>query len=140
MILVVDASVAIKWFLHFRPEEEDVPQALEILERLDTGDIEIIQPPHFVAEIGAVLAREKPDEALEDLADLQQLPFRTDAGPAIYATAADLAIRYRHHLFDTLYHAVALHTSDAVLITADQRYYNKIQTENCIQLLADFCF
>ncbi|MCP4695637.1 MAG: type II toxin-antitoxin system VapC family toxin [Gammaproteobacteria bacterium] len=61
MILVVDASVAIKWFLHFLPEEADTPQALKILEQVDAGRIELVQPPHFIAETGAVLARKKPD-------------------------------------------------------------------------------
>ena len=50
----------------------------------------------------------------------------------------DLAVRYQHHLFDTLYHAVALHTPGAVLVTADERYYNKTRLEGQIYLLADF--
>jgi predicted nucleic acid-binding protein len=52
----------------------------------------------------------------------------------------DLALRYRHHLFDTLYHAVALHTPGAVLVTADERYYNKTRLEGQISVLADFGF
>jgi predicted nucleic acid-binding protein len=41
-------------------------------------------------------------------------------------------------MFDTLYHAVALHTPDAVLVTADKRYYDKARSEGQIILLADF--
>lgn len=47
-------------------------------------------------------------------------------------------MRYQHHLFDTLYHAVALHTPNAVLITADARYHAKARLEGQISLLADF--
>ena len=65
---------------------------------------------------------------------LKHLTLRS---PETYATALDLAVRHRHHLFDTLYHAVALHTPGAVLVTADERYYNKARLEGQIALLAD---
>jgi len=41
-------------------------------------------------------------------------------------------------LFDTLYHAVALHELDALLVTADVRYYNKAGKAGRITLLEDF--
>ncbi|WP_409409595.1 hypothetical protein AAE485_04075 [Acidithiobacillus ferriphilus] len=43
-----------------------------------------------------------------------------------------------HHLFDTLYHALALLHPEAVLVTADRRYFVKAQREDCIILLEDF--
>jgi hypothetical protein len=36
--------------------------------------------------------------------------------------ASVILIETDHHLFDTLYHAVALEHGDAVLVTADDRY------------------
>jgi predicted nucleic acid-binding protein len=54
MILVVDASVAIKWFLHFRPDESHAEQALAILAHVDSGGIKMVQPPHFLAEVAAL--------------------------------------------------------------------------------------
>jgi predicted nucleic acid-binding protein len=84
------------------------------------------------------LARLKPTDAQDDLLDLLDISYRTLASPTIYLTALDLATRYQHHLFDTLYHAVALHTPGAVLVTADERYYNKARLEGQITLLADF--
>jgi hypothetical protein len=86
------------------------------------------------------LARLKPTDAQEDLLDLLEISYHTLASPAAYLTALDLAMRYQHHLFDTLYHAVALHTPGAVLITDDKRYYNKVRLEGQIILLADFEF
>ena len=56
---------------------------------------------------------------------------------AVYATACDLAIRLNHPLFDTLYHAVALHTPDATLVTADRRYFDKAQSIGQIVQLGD---
>ncbi|MGR8953241.1 MAG: type II toxin-antitoxin system VapC family toxin, partial [Gammaproteobacteria bacterium] len=105
MIIVVDASVALKWFFLSREDEADCDLALAILSGIDEGRIQMLQPPHFIAEVTAVLAREKPEEAQDDLFDLLNLESRFSVEPDIYATAMDLAIRCRHHLFDTLYHA-----------------------------------
>jgi predicted nucleic acid-binding protein len=138
MTLVVDASVAVKWFLKDQPDEQHADLALQILERSVLGHLPMVQPPHFAAEVAAVLARLKPTDAQDDLLDLLQISYRTLASPEAYLTALDLAMRHQHHLFDTLYHAVALHTPGAVLITADKRYYDKARTEGQIVLLADF--
>jgi len=135
--LVVDASVAVKWFLKDRPNEQHADLALQILERSVVGQLPLIQPPHFVAEVAAVLARLKPTDAQEDLLDLLDISYQTVTSPTIYLTAPDLAKRYQHHLFDTLYHAVALHTPGAVLVTADERYDNKVRLEGQITLLSD---
>lgn len=135
MIAVVDASVAVKWFLHFKPEEDHADLALKVLEQTVLGALELVQPPHFIAEVAAVLARLAPDLAPEDLRDLLDIERRTLDTPGMYATALDLATRYGQHLFDTLYHAVALHTPGAVLITADRRYYGKTSAEGRIALL-----
>lgn len=104
------------------------------------GLLTMVQPEHFMAEVAAVLARLKPADAPDDLMDFLDINYRTLSTPETYATALDLALRYQHHLFDTLYHAVALHTPGAVLVTADERYYNKARQEGQISLLADFRF
>jgi predicted nucleic acid-binding protein len=138
MILVVDASVAIKWFLAFKPDEDRADLALEILERAARGALALVQPPHFIAEVAAVLARLKPDEAHQDLQDLLDIEQRILDTPKVHATALELAIRHQHHLFDTLYHAVALHTPGATLVTADRRYRDKAGIEGRVTLLADW--
>jgi len=138
MIIVVDASVALKWFFQSREDEADCDLALAILSGIDEGCIQMLQPPHFIAEVTAVLAREKPEEAQDDLSDLLNLESRFSVEPDIYATAMELAILCRHHLFDTLYHAVALNTAGATLVTADRRYYEKASGFGRMTLLADF--
>lgn len=140
MIAVVDASVAVKWFLLGKADEPHTGLALRVLEQSVLGFLPMVQPGHFVAEVAAVLARLKPVQAQDDLIDLLEIRWRTLITLEIYATAMDLALRYQHHLFDTLYHAVALHTPGSVLITADERYYNKAQLEGQISLLSDFRF
>jgi hypothetical protein len=56
---------------------------------------------------------------------------------AVYRCAADLSIALKHHLFHTLYHAVALEEG-ATLVTADETYFNKARDVGAIRLLRDF--
>ena len=130
MRLVVDASVAVKWFFRDRTDESQVDEALKVLSGVATGAIELIQPPHFIAEVSAVLAREAPEYAQRDLRDLQDILFSIRDDAAVYARAMKLAIQLDHHLFDTLYHAVALETPGAVLVTADRRYLAKVKADD----------
>jgi len=51
--IVADASVALKWF--FQENEDHCDKAIALL-----MDYRLIQPPHFIAEIAAVLARKNP--------------------------------------------------------------------------------
>lgn len=53
--------------------------------------------------------------------------------------AAVVSRQLDHHLFDTLYHAVALSIPGAVLVTADHRYFARAQPLGQIAWLADFC-
>jgi predicted nucleic acid-binding protein len=63
---------------------------------------------------------------------------RTRAPTVAYTRAIALACQLDHHLFDTLYHAVALTIPGAVLVTADRRYFAKAQHLGQITWLADF--
>ena len=138
MRCVVDASVAVKWFFQDADDEDHVGPALNLLLACREGTVHLYQPVHFVAEVAAVLARKKPTEVQADMADLLDIERRTVESLDIYARAADLAHRYQHPLFDTLYHAVALHTLDSMLITADRRYHAKAESEGRIVLLEKF--
>ena len=132
---VVDASVAIKWF--FQTDEDHLELAIALLRANRDGEVVFFQPPHFIAEVAAVLAREEPNEAQEDLSDLLNFDLQWVENTRVYMTACDLAIRLNHHLFDTLYHAVALHAPDATLITADRRYFDKARPIGQILWLGD---
>ena len=140
MICVVDASVAVKWYAHadrfFR--EEHVESALAILRASIEGEIELFQPPHFLAEVAAVLTRLKPAGALEDIDDLATLDIRWAEPTVAYGRAIELARQLDHHLFDTLYHALAFADPGAMLVTADRRYFDKARHLGRIAWLADF--
>ena len=138
MIAVLDASVVVKWFVGDARDEPHTANAIAVLRGVDSGIVRMVQPPHFLAETAAVLARVQPATAEEDLLLLQSIAWDVAEWPWIYSTATELAIRLRHHLFDTLYHATAMHHDDAVLITSDEAYYDKARAEGRIVRLRDF--
>lgn len=137
MRLVVDASVALKWYLAHRAGERHVGEAVALGEVIDTAGTVLFAPPHWVIEVLSVLSRMEPqlvDIAIVQLGDMAPTII---SNPSILRRAADLSIRHNHHLFDTLYHAVALETG-ATLVTADDRYFAKASGEGHIVLLRDF--
>jgi predicted nucleic acid-binding protein len=140
MICVVDASVAVKWFSEgdWALREYDMEPAMEVLKASTRGTLDFYQPPHFLAEVAAVESRLKPDRAQQWIGDLAQLNITWASPTVVYGRAIELARQLDHHLFDTLYHAVALSIPGAVLVTADRRYYAKAQHLGQIAWLADF--
>ena len=124
MNLVVDASVVVKWALPDSEDEENKEEALAVLAAILSGEASVLQPPHWLAEVAAVLTRLRPDFAEDAIAllDLMELPIALDL--AVLQRASRLARDLNHHLFDTLYHAVALEYG-ATLVTADDRYARK---------------
>jgi predicted nucleic acid-binding protein len=135
MKVVVDASVVVKWILPDSEREAPTDEALALLRGVQAGNVEPIQPPHWLAEVAAVLARLRPEiaESTLDLLDALELPVAEDI--AIYRRATRLAAELSHHLFDTLYHAVALER-DVLLITADAHYHRKARHLGAIVGLA----
>jgi len=135
MILVVDASVIIKWLFNDPEREAGTEQATALMAAVVRGEHRVVQPQHWLIEVAAVMVRETPERAQEDLALLaaMALPVREDF--AVLMRDCALAVDLKHHLFDTLYHAVALE-SDARLITADDRYHRKVRALPAIQHLS----
>ena len=134
--LVLDASVTVKALLR-ESDEADRTRALELLEAVRDGEIFLVQPPHWLAEVAAVITRLRPEIAVEaiDLLDAMELESAADAG--IYKHASRMATQLDQHLFDTLYHAVAL-ANDALLVTADGRYLKKAGKMGNIVALEDW--
>lgn len=134
MRVVVDASVTVKWFFS---QEPDRLAALAVLDGVGAGRVEMYQPNHWLTEVLAVISRQRPDEAAEALAIMRETGFVPVDEDRVYLRACELAARLGHHLFDTLYHAVALER-DAVLITSDDRYFAAARKEGQFQQLNTF--
>lgn len=135
--MVVDASVIVKWLFPQREKERDADRALNLLDELKAGQVSLHQPIHWLAEVAAVLVRLSPSTAPVDVADLYDMNIPIESGPEIYLLACELAHGLNHHVFDTLYHAVALTLPDTRLVTADTRYYRKAQRHGSLQLLSE---
>lgn len=121
MKVVVDASVAVKWFVPDPETEHDVDRAKEILREIRGGDLLPVQPPHWIAEVMAVIARLCPEMSRQAVDLLVALELPVDGRLGTYRRAVEMATELEHHLFDTLYHAVALER-DFTLVTADGKY------------------
>ena len=138
MIVVLDASVVLKWLFEDPAREPDTENALALVESVVRGKLEVLQPVHWLAEVASVAARLAPQTAVRDAEMLAALEFPTTDDPSVIRRASSLAIETNHHLFDTLYHAVALEHEDALLVTADDRCYKKAESYGTIAALRDW--
>ena len=135
---VIDASVAVKWFIPDAAVEADVDRALQLLASAQRDEARFLQPPHWVSEVAAVLVRLAPRTVIPSVEALLALAFVNTANDVEhYQRAISLALKLDHHLFDTLYHAVALEEK-ATLITADRKYYDKARRVGSILMLEEF--
>jgi predicted nucleic acid-binding protein len=136
--VVLDASVIVKWIFADRAEESHSLQALQILQFVKESRVTVVQPPHWLAEVAAVFARLDPGRARQAVSLLHALEFPVVTGVEVYHKACDLSASLKQHLFDTLYHAVALTESSATLVTADEQYYRKAHRAGRIVRLREF--
>ncbi|RMG85820.1 MAG: PIN domain-containing protein [Candidatus Dadabacteria bacterium] len=136
--MVIDASVVVKWVFPTREGEEDVGAALDLLRDIRSGAVTVVQPPHWLAEAGAVIARLAPDIAPRALELLWAMELPVLDTLDLYRLAAELSGRLAHHLFDTLYHAAALLTPGAVCYTADRKYLGKARPLGAIEPVSSY--
>lgn len=137
MRLVLDASVCLKWFLWQHAPEADFEIALDLLQRIGNQRVNLVQPPVWHCEIAAVLARMLPNHACRFVDALQQVRATVDTSAQTLQRATQLSMDLNHHVFDTIYHAVAIENT-AILVTADRHYYRKAHALGHIALLRDW--
>jgi predicted nucleic acid-binding protein len=138
VIAVIDASVVIKWLLQDPEREAETDKATRLMERVTNGEQSALQPVHWIVEVGAVLARESPDTAAVDVAMLAALELSMTDEPQVLRRGVEVAMELEQHLFDTYYHAVALETSDCVLVTADERYLREARAKGRIMSFTEW--
>jgi len=136
--VVLDASVIVKWIFADRAEELHSLQALQILQFIKESRISVVQPSHWLAEVAAVTVRLDPQRARQIVSLLHALEFPVSVGIEIYQRACELSASLNQHLFDTLYHAVALSERGAILVTADEQYYRKAHKAGRIVRLKEY--
>lgn len=135
MNLVVDCSVALKWYLE--DQEQDVRQAEAVSSAISTRQVQLYAPVHWNIEVLAVLSRLNPylvDEAIGDLNAMGATIINTHR---VLSRAGEMASALKQPMFDTLYHAVAIETG-STLVTADERYVAKAHAIGHLSLLSNF--
>jgi predicted nucleic acid-binding protein len=123
--IIVDASVAAKWFLR-DSQEPLLEQAAGLLEDYVTGRVHFLVPDLFWAEIGNILwksvrlGRQAKSTAEAALKSLQEHPFTTISSRHLLHTAFEISTGFDRSFYDSLYIAAAVE-SRCTMITADQR-------------------
>jgi predicted nucleic acid-binding protein len=119
--VVVDASVAAKWFL---PEIHS-----DAAVRLLDPAIALYAPDLIVPEFGNILwkkvrrAEITPAEAGEILRAFAGLPLELSPSSAFLTSAFALAVALDRSLYDSLYLAVAV-AEECAMVTADARFHS----------------
>ncbi len=125
--LVVDSSVAVKWFL---PEPYSA-EARRILGEYQRGALSFIAPDLINAEDGNIVWKKHTLQGL-DAADAQavlssfralQLTFIPTAD--LLGDAYELAVKYRRTVYDALYLAASTRAA-CPFVTADERLANAV--------------
>ena len=135
---VLDASVVVKWLFPDHTDESDAVHALQILRLIRNSRLSVIRLPRWLAEVAAVTTRLEPGRARAAVSLLFALEFPTTSSMDLYLKACALSDSLKQHLFDTLYHAVALSEPDTISVTADERYYRKAASAGGIVRLKEF--
>jgi predicted nucleic acid-binding protein len=121
--LVVDASVAIKWYL---PE-----QYSESAEKLMDDSYEFFAPDIIHSEIGNILWKRalknefSPDKALIIFDAFKSLPIEITNSHRIFETAFKIAYKIKRSFYDSLYIALAV-KNNCRMVTADSKLYNAL--------------
>ena len=129
-VMVVDASVAAKWFLP-KQGETLTDEALELFRCHTRGEILFIVPDLFWAEVANIFwktvrqGRCAKAVAETALASLQQTKLTTVPSQTLLKSAFGIATAFDRTVYDGLYVAVAV-LLKIHLITADQRLVNAL--------------
>jgi predicted nucleic acid-binding protein len=121
--LVVDASVAVKWFV----EEELSSEARRLLR----PDLELVAPDFILTEAANVLLKkvrrgEMPAEVVEEALDLLNIFALLSRSVALVPAAFTVAKEYGRSVYDALYVAMALQEG-CQIVTADKRLYKALR-------------
>ena len=127
--LVLDASVAVKWFLV--SEEPWKTQALGLLARYRAKEFDLVVPDLFWAEFGNILwkavrrGRCTRNAAETSIAALKDLDLTTFPCQGLVEQAFNIAAGFDRTFYDRIYVALAIE-SRAQLITADEKLANAL--------------
>ncbi len=126
--LVVDASVAIKWFV----EEPDHELAVAVF---DDTSCELIAPDFIAVEVANVAWKKarRGELSKAEVENISRMIFR--GNPTLYSTealmprASVLSVDLDHPVYDCVYAALA-ELLDVCLLTADSKFHKRLGTSS----------
>lgn len=129
-LIVVDASVAAKWFLPAKSETL-TEEASQVFRRYAQGEIQFLVPDLFWAELANIFwkairqGRCAKATAETALVSLQERKVPTVSSLSVLDVAFGIATAFDRTVNDALYVALAVH-SKGQFITADERLANAL--------------
>ncbi|MEH2285660.1 MAG: type II toxin-antitoxin system VapC family toxin [Nostoc sp.] len=129
---VLDASIAIKWFI---PEVYS-----DAARRLVASNHTFLVPDFFFPEVGNVLwkrvrrGEDTAENARQTLTDLNAVPVEVYLSQPLMPLALDIAFQTDRAVYDSLYLALAI-TQQCQMVTADEKFYNALKTSAYISNL-----
>jgi|HubBroStandDraft_2_1064218.scaffolds.fasta_scaffold91921_3 predicted nucleic acid-binding protein len=141
-LVVVDASVATKWFL---PEtgEPLAEQALAWLDKYDNKEVRFVVPDLFYVEIASAIWRAvrvgRISRAFGERAVMLLVEREIATVPSLELldSAYQIATAHQRTVYDSLYVALAVQTKTQ-LITADERLANALAAHFPVKWLGSF--
>lgn len=138
---VLDASVAVKWFL--LPHETLTGEALKLLHDLEIGRVRFVVPDLFWSEIGNVFwkavrtNRFPAHAAAEALEAVRELNIPTVSCSGLVHDAFLIALESSQAVYDCIYVALAV-ASAIPLLTADERLVQRLSPRFPVRSLGSF--
>ena len=133
MNLVIDASVAIKWFV----EEETSALAASLLtesESLHAPDFLLIELANVAWK--KVLRGDISVEHAQLIAARAREPFAAlHPAASLHERALEIAIELQHPVYDCAYLACAELVEDGCLVSADRRFFNTVSAGRYASLM-----
>ncbi len=121
MTYVIDASVALKWFL----TEEDSRGADALFDAFLRSRAELLAPDVLLLEVANALWKQtallkllRSEEAVSIFHDFITLPLNLQPSNPLASLALNLAVKFQHPVYDMLYCALAIE-NDCEFVTAD---------------------
>ena len=135
-MIILDASVVIKWF----SDEEYTDKALEIRERIRMGDEKVVVPDLLLYELANAL-KYNPSFNTDDVSDALASIFDMDMDivtptPEIINSAVTLAFEHEITVYDAFYVALAKET-ELTFITADGRLCERVRGLDFVKFIGE---
>ena len=129
-VIVVDASVAVKWHLQ---DEQYVTESIALLEQFARGDVELVAPAHIRHEVASAITvatrgqspRITHTQGREAIEEFLELGISTIDDSELILSAYRLVQEHGCAFYDSLYLALAQRLN-VPLVVADRRFYQLV--------------